>query len=155
MTVAGSEPETSTLTLLFYHLAQSPSAQDTLHAELESASFSTDARLLHYLLYLNEWVHEALRLHPPLPSGCLRITPPESLDIDGTIIPGDFTVLTPAYSPGSLERCFERAQDLVLKRWYERLDMLRDKNAWIPFNVVMFALHRAVSAFLLVVGWSS
>lgn len=135
MVVAGSEPEASTLTFLFYHLAQTPSVQEKLRAELESISFSTDARTLQYLPYLNGCVNEALRLHPPLPSGCLRLTPPEGLNIDGTIIPGGVTVLTPAYSLGRLESCFERAKEFVPERWYERPEMLRDKNAWIPFNV--------------------
>ena len=148
MVVAGSEPEASTLTFLFYHLAQAPSVQEKLRTELESTSFSTDARTLQYLPYLNGCVYEALRLHPPLPSGCLRTTPPEGLMIDSTLIPGSVTVLTPAYSLGRLERCFERAQEFVPERWYDRPEMLRDKNAWIPFNVGMFALHYPVSSLL-------
>lgn len=148
MVVAGSEPEASTLTFLFYHLAQTPSAQEKLHAELESTSFSTDARTLQYLPYLNGCIYEALRLHPPLPSGCLRITPPEGLNVDGIIIPGGVTVLTPAYSLGRLESCFQRPQEFVPERWHERPEMLRDKNAWIPFNVGAFAIHQAISNFV-------
>ena len=149
MVVAGSEPEASTLTFLFYHLAQVPSVQDRLRKELESTSFTTDARTLQYLPYLNGCVHEALRLHPPLPSGCLRITPPEGLKIDDIFIPGGVTVLTPAYSLGRLESCFEKAQEFVPERWYERPEMLRDKNAWIPFNVGKLALHHVVSVLPL------
>ena len=145
MVVAGSEPEASTLTFLFYHLAQTPSAQEKLRAELESTSWSTDARTLQYLPYLNGCVYEALRLHPPLPSGCLRKTPPQGLQIESTFIPGGVTVLTPAYSLGRLESCFERAQDFIPERWYERPEMLRDKNAWIPFNVGTFSLQCGVS----------
>ena len=46
MIVAGSEPEASTLTFLFYHLAQTPSDQEKLRGELESTPWSTDARTL-------------------------------------------------------------------------------------------------------------
>lgn len=138
MVVAGSEPEASTLTFLFYHLARDVSAQEKLHEELRSISFSTDARTLQYLPYLNGCVNEALRLHPPLPSGCLRTTPRHGLNIDGTFIPGGVTVLTPAYSLGRLESCFERAQDFVPERWGDRPEMLKDKNAWIPFNIGLF-----------------
>ena len=154
MVVAGSEPEASTLTFLFYHLAQTPSAQEKLRAELESTSWSTDARTLQYLPYLNGCVYEALRLHPPLPSGCLRITPPEGLQIESRFIPGGVTVLTPAYSLGRLESCFERAEEFIPERWYERPEMLRDKNAWIPFNIGTFSLQCgfSTSCLYLLVG---
>jgi tryprostatin B 6-hydroxylase len=137
MVVAGSEPEASTLVFLFYYLAKLPEKQAKLRAELESASFPTEARTLQSLPTLNGCIHEALRLHPPLPSGCLRITPSEGLNIDGRFIPGDSTVLTPAYSLGRLESCFENAKGFVPERWSERPEMLRDKTAWIPFNIGM------------------
>ena len=145
MVVAGSEPEASTLTFLFFHLALDQSAQGKLHDELKSTSFSTDARRLQYLPFLNGCVYEALRLHPPLPSGCLRTTPREGLNIDGTRIPGGVTVLTPAYSLGRLESCFKNAHEFVPERWSDRPEMLQDKNAWIPFNIGSFNSHCVIS----------
>ena len=135
MIVAGSEPEASTLTFLFYYLAKFPEKQTKLRLELEAASFPTDARALQALPFLNGCIYEALRLHPPLPSGCLRITPSEGLNVDGKWIPGGSMVLTPAYSLGRLESCFEDAQQYVPERWHERPEMLKDKTAWIPFNI--------------------
>ncbi len=135
MIVAGSEPEASSLTFLFFHLAQDSAVQVKLRVELEAAGFPLDNRTLQSLPTLNGCINEALRLHPPLPSGCLRNTPPEGLNINGTILPGNITVLTPAYSLGRLESCFENAAYFVPERWSERPEMLRDKTAWIPFNI--------------------
>lgn len=137
MIVGGSEPEASSLSFLFYHLAKSPKKQEKLRDELRKKGFPTEAQTLQYLPMLNGCINEALRLHPPLPSGCLRTTPPEGLDIDGRVIPGTTTVLTPAYSLGRLESCFEDALEFVPERWCETPEMVRDKTAWIPFNIGM------------------
>ncbi len=135
MIVGGSEPEASSILFLFYHLAQSSSEQEKLRTEYKSAGSPTDARTLQTLPALNGCINEALRLHPPLPSGMLRDTPPEGLNINGKIIPGNTTVLTPAYSLGRLESCFENACKFVPERWYERPEMVRDKSAFMPFNI--------------------
>ena len=150
MIVAGSEPEASTLVFLFYYLAKFAEKQTKLRLELEAASFPTDARALQSLPFLNGCINEALRLHPPLPSGCLRITPSEGLHVDGKRIPGGCTVLTPAYSLGRLESCFEDAQQYVPERWHERPEMLKDRTAWIPFNIGM--LRDPVDLFLTCSG---
>ena len=57
----------------------------------------------------------------------------------------DITVLTPVYSLRRLEYCFKRAREFIPERWYERPEMLRDKNAWVPFNVGTFSLQCGVS----------
>lgn len=48
-------------------------------------------------------IYEALRLHPALPSGGLRETPPEGLTIAGRYIPGNVIVSAPRYSLGRCE----------------------------------------------------
>ena len=135
MVVAGSEPEASTFVFLFYYLAKLSDTQAILCAKLVAASFATEARRLQSLPILNGCIHEAFRLHSPLPSGCLRITPAEGLNIDGRVIPGTAIVLTPIYSLGRLESCFGNAKEFVPERWNERREMLRNKTAWVPFNI--------------------
>lgn len=148
MVVAGSEPEASTLVFLFYYLAKLPEKQAKLRKELEALAFSTEARALQSLPFLNGCIQETLRLHPPLPSGCLRITPAEGLTINGRFIPGSTTVLTPAYSLGRLETCFEDATAFIPERWHELSHMLRDKTAWIPFNIGMPPLRHRYCLYL-------
>ena len=57
-------------------------------------------RALQELPHLTGLINETLRLHPPVPSGGLRDTPPEGLTLGSTYIPGNTTVLIPQYSLG-------------------------------------------------------
>ena len=145
MVIAGTEPEAASLTFLFYHLAKNPLIQQKLRAELKLAFFPMDARTLQALPFLNGCINEGLRLHPPLPSGFLRHTPPEGLSIDGVFVPGNTTVLTPAYGLGRLDSCFEAPEDFVPERWNERPEMVRDKTAWIPFNIGAYYFDSSTS----------
>jgi cytochrome P450 len=51
-------------------------------------------------VYLNGVINEALRLHPPVPSGVLRQTPLEGLMLNGVFIPGDIIVSSPSWTMG-------------------------------------------------------
>jgi cytochrome P450 len=65
---------------------------------------------LQEAIYLNGVINEALRLHPPTPSGLQRLTPPEGMTIASTFIPGNVTVQTPFWSLG-------RRKTLTSKQW--------------------------------------
>ena len=95
------------MVFLFYHLAAAPTEITKLRTELQALTSFSDNRELISMPHLNGVINETLRLHPPIPSGGLRDTPPEGLDIDGTYIPGGVTVLVPAYSLGRCESLFE------------------------------------------------
>ena len=88
------------MVFLFYHLAAAPTEITKLRTELQALTSFSDNRQLTSMAHLNGVINETLRLHPPIPSGGLRDTPPEGLEIDGTYIPGGVTVLLPAYSLG-------------------------------------------------------
>ena len=88
------------MVFLFYHLAAAPKEITKLRTELQTLNNFSDNRVLTSMPHLNGVINETLRLHPPIPSGGLRDTPPEGLDIAGTYIPGGVTVLVPAYSLG-------------------------------------------------------
>jgi len=92
----------STLTFIFYHLAQHPAQARKLQAELDTLDSNLNAGSLRSLDHLNAIISETLRLHPPILSGSYRNTPPEGIEIAGQHIPGDITVNVPAYS---LHRC--------------------------------------------------
>ena len=74
-----------------------------LRQDLAGVIDLSDNRLLATLPYLTALINETLRLHPPVPSGGLRDTPPEGILTGQTWIPGDTTVLIPQYSLGRSE----------------------------------------------------
>lgn len=96
--VAGSDTTAATLTHLFYHLAQDPAHIKTLRDEIESLGDDLSAPKLVPLKHLNGAINESLRLHPPVPGGVARITPPEGVTIGEQYIPGLVNVLCPSFS---------------------------------------------------------
>ena len=101
--VAGSDTSSSTLVHILYHFAKEPHIIIKLRDELEQIYIPgsvTELRNIKDAKYLNGIVNEALRLHPPVPSGLLRQTPPEGLMIGNQFIPGGVTVSAPSWSMG-------------------------------------------------------
>ncbi len=101
--VAGSDTTSTTLTHVFYHLAKDPTQMAKLRTELKSMVKSEkdfDIKNVRDAEHLNAIINETLRLHPPVPSGLYRLTPPEGIVIGDTYIPGDVTVITPGYTLG-------------------------------------------------------
>lgn len=106
MVVAGSDTSSSALTHIFYHLAKEPHIAAKLREELAQTynlGSDTEVRDLQDAKYLNGVINEALRLHPPVPSGLLRQTPPEGIVVRGKFIPGGVTVSAPTWSMGRCE----------------------------------------------------
>jgi tryprostatin B 6-hydroxylase len=85
--------------------------------------------------HLNGFINETLRLHPPVPSGTLRVTPPEGIMVGETFIPGNITVVSPSYTVGRLDSAFERAAEFVPERWYANPDMVKKQGAFAPFSL--------------------
>lgn len=95
-----SDTVASTLISIFYHLADDPTQTTKLRAELDKIDNLQDFDQLKSMAHLNGVINEALRLHPALPSGGLRQTPPDGLMIAGRFIPGNVTIAAPRYSLG-------------------------------------------------------
>ncbi|KAK7447292.1 benzoate 4-monooxygenase cytochrome P450 [Colletotrichum acutatum] len=99
--VAGSDTTAASLTCLFFELAQKPGVYQRLREEIDDY-FAQNAEPEHSALsklpYLQACIDETLRLHPPVPSGVQRMTPPEGIDIDGTFIPGDTIIQVPTHT---------------------------------------------------------
>jgi cytochrome P450 len=85
------------LTNLFFHLADDSSWQSKLQKELDSLPNLSYENLLNVKL-LDALINETLRLHPAVPSGTQRMTPPEGLRIGEKFIPGDVMVCIPTYT---------------------------------------------------------
>ncbi|KAL8831711.1 MAG: hypothetical protein Q9170_005173, partial [Blastenia crenularia] len=101
--VAGSDTVASTLVSIFYHITEDPTQVSKLRAELENLNSPLDTHALGGMSHLNGVINEALRLHPALPSGGLRQTPPGGINIAGRFVPGNVVVSAPRYSLGRRE----------------------------------------------------
>jgi cytochrome P450 len=133
-----SDTTAAALTYTFYHLARDSSHIEKLRSELKPLRGSDgefDVKSLQSAEHLNGVINEALRLHPPVPSGLLRVTPPEGITVGRTYIPGNTTVVSPTYTIGRLESCFEQASEFIPERWYSKPEMVKDKSAFAPFSL--------------------
>ena len=92
-----SETTATALVFLFYQLVLDPKHIAEIRKELDGIDDIRSNDALQALPYLNGAITEALRLHPPVPTGPPRQTPAEGLDIGGTHIPGGVTCLSPIY----------------------------------------------------------
>lgn len=96
--VAGSDTTAAALTFLFYYLAKDPEQVKKLREELKPlAQGDWSDRDINQAQHLNGCIWEALRLHPPVPSGVQRLTPVGGLEVDGRHVPGNTAFWMPQY----------------------------------------------------------
>ncbi|OCK86317.1 cytochrome P450 [Lepidopterella palustris CBS 459.81] len=139
--VAGSDTTAATLTYTFYHLAQDPVKQAKLRAEI-APHIEPSGKIVHKniqnLDYLNGFINEVLRLHPPVPTALARLTPPEGVQIGDTHIPGNTTLWCPQYAIGRDENIYTDAKEFVPERWYSKPEMVKEKSAFAPFSAGIY-----------------
>ena len=85
---------------LFYRLALEPQHAEKIRIELQSIQSIYDTKALKTLEHLNGAINETLRLHPSVPTGGYRQSPPEGVEIAGRWIPGNITIVAPRYTMG-------------------------------------------------------
>ena len=85
---------------LFYRLALEPQHAEKIRDEIHSISSIYDPQGLKTLNHLNGAINEILRLHPSVPTGGYRETPPQGIEIAGRFIPGNITIVSPRYTMG-------------------------------------------------------
>lgn len=90
---------------LFYHLTLEPQHAKIIREELQILETIYDPQALKTLDHLNGAINEILRLHPSVPTGGYRESPPEGLEIAGRFIPGNTTIVAPRYTMGR-RTCF-------------------------------------------------
>lgn len=151
---------------MFYELAAHPDCVKQLQEEVDplfsgQEGQQNDMRALAQLEHLNAVINEALRLHPPVPSGVQRMTGPEGLQIGDTFVPGNTIVQIPSYtmfrgkynrifilaagysrhkqltrpSCNADERCFEQPDDFIPERWTTKKEMTKDASVFVPFSM--------------------
>ncbi|KAI1076811.1 cytochrome P450 [Whalleya microplaca] len=131
--IAGSDTIAPTLVFAFYELARNPSHQDKLVSELGDIDIYDRAQLQR-CTHLTAIINETLRLHPPVPTGGYRQTPPSGMRINDTYIPGNVTLVAPRYSLARLESSYESADQFIPERWTTRPEMVKDARGFAPFS---------------------
>lgn len=104
--VAGSDTTATALTYVFYHLASDPTQVEKLRTELKTRlqpGTPFGVRDVQSGPHLNGVINEALRMHPPVPSGAPRLTPPEGITVDDVFVPGGTNVTVSPYVMGRCE----------------------------------------------------
>ncbi|KAF5632076.1 cytochrome p450 [Fusarium sp. NRRL 52700] len=137
--VAGSDTTSTTMTCALFELARHPQVYQKLKKEVDEFLKQEDSPNSHSALaklkYLQAIIDETMRLYPAIPSGLQRITPPQGLEVDGTFIPGNTIIQTPAYTLNRDERCFARPNDFIPERWTTQPELVRDASAFAPFSI--------------------
>lgn len=95
--VAGSDTVAAALTCTFYELAHDQAHLRALQKQFDALPNLEHENLLHIDL-LEAIINESMRLHPPVPSGTQRVTPPEGLAIGDVHIPGGTIVTVPSHT---------------------------------------------------------
>ncbi|KAI0869988.1 cytochrome P450 [Hypoxylon argillaceum] len=131
--IAGSDTIAPTLVFALYELSNHPEYQSQLLSALKGIDIY-DRNQLRTCTLLTAIIDETLRLHPPVPTGGYRQTPPEGITINGTYIPGNVTIISPRYSLGRLESSYESAEQFVPERWTTRREMVKDARGFAPFS---------------------
>ncbi|KAF2872237.1 cytochrome P450 [Massariosphaeria phaeospora] len=155
MLAAANEPVFGTLVYIFYYLSKYPSYTSRLRDELEQTKDISDDDNLKTLRQLAGIINETLRLHLPVPSGGLRVTPPGGLMIGKSHIPAGVTIVIPQHSLGRREDCYRDAHLFVPERWYSRPNMILNRHAFVPFghgNHVCLGQHLAKTEIRLAVA---
>ncbi|VUC30184.1 unnamed protein product [Clonostachys rosea] len=136
--VAGSDTTAASLTCLFYELCCRPEIITRLQGEIDqvyAGPDTVDSVSLSKLPLLNAVINETLRLHPPVPSGVQRVTPPEGLQIGKHFIPGNTIVQVPTHTMCRDERNFASPNDFIPERWTTNPELVKNSSAFVPFSV--------------------
>ncbi|KAF2685629.1 cytochrome P450 [Lentithecium fluviatile CBS 122367] len=137
--VAGSDTTAATLTWLTYELCTNTTAQLKLRDIIDTISPSKsflDAEDLANCPHLDGVINEALRLHPAVPSGVSRETPPEGLTLpDQRYIPGETIIWMPIHTIHRDPRYFPSPTEFMPERWTDEMpEFVREKRAFMPFG---------------------
>ena len=96
--LAGSETTATLLSAVTYYILTNQKVLTKLVDEVRT-TFSKEEDInmisVNQLKYELAVLDEAMRIHPPVPVGTMRQTPPEGATIDGHWVPGDVSSIPP------------------------------------------------------------
>lgn len=115
-----------------------PTQIEKLRAELEpllKGRSSLETKDVSKARHLDGVIQEALRLHPAIPSGFPRVTPPEGIMIGDVFIPGGTTVVLPVYAIQRDDANYERPEEFIPERWYSKPELIKNSDAFLTWNI--------------------
>lgn len=135
---AGSETTATTLSTITYLVLRHREVYAKVVDEIRSAFSSYEDITLdavNNLPYTIACFTEALRIHPPIPTGFPRVAPPNGGIVSGVYIPGGTTVYVSQHSVSHSERNFKDCDKFVPERWLGDTKYKDDKrDAVQPFS---------------------
>lgn len=143
LVVAGSDTIAATSSFIVYELCKNPEVQSKCREAIDAATSGKDYLEIEHVQnipYLDGVINEALRLHPAVPSGVQRETPPEGITLpNGTYIPGNIIIWMPIHCLQRDPRYFARPLQFMPERWTdEQPDAVIDKRAFMPFGTGVY-----------------
>ncbi|USP76606.1 cytochrome P450 monooxygenase-like protein [Curvularia clavata] len=136
--IAGSETTATTLSAATYLILRHPEIYAKVVDEIRSAFSSYEDITLdavNNLRYTIACFSEALRLHPPVPTGFPRIAPPKGGVVSGVYVPEGMTVYVSQHSVSHTEYNFKDCDKYVPERWLGDEKYKDDKrDAVQPFS---------------------
>ncbi|KAL9117860.1 MAG: hypothetical protein Q9187_005598 [Circinaria calcarea] len=123
-----------------YYLVKNPQTLTRLREELDSALSPLDSvapwSKVKNCAYLRACIDESMRLSPPVATDLARRTPPQGIEIDGQMVPGNTIVSISAYTAQRDPEVFPDPEAFTPERWLIRgSDRLKDMTAvYIPFS---------------------
>ncbi|KAI9036273.1 cytochrome P450 [Aspergillus affinis] len=132
--VAGSDTTGFALSNVLFYLVRDQSRYKALQEELKDFQSELSYDKLATFSLLNAVINETLRLHPAVPSGVQRTTPPEGIMIGEKCIPGNTMVSIPMHSLFRDARLFPRPDEFIPERWTTQPELVKDPSIFVPFS---------------------
>lgn len=138
--MAGSETSATLLAATSYFLMTNPVPYQKLKDEIRSA-FASEEEInftsISKLKYTLAVLHESMRMHPPVPVGIHRFTPPEGAIIDGRWVAGGTDVAVHQWAAYRLECYFKDADRFIPERWLGEDERYAGDNREVfnPFSI--------------------
>ena len=135
--VAGTDTSTAALSYLFLELCKNPAITKEIRKELFDHGVEEEFSVheLQNCKYLNSVVDETLRLHPPVPDGVYRLTPPDGLQVGEAFIPGNVTIINPIYTIQRSAVSYVKPEEFIPERWTSQPELILNRKAFTPFGI--------------------
>ncbi|KAL2794802.1 cytochrome P450 [Aspergillus keveii] len=139
--IGGSDTTNSTLIFCVYYIATNSAVQRALREEIQPSHAVGEEvtwENIKSLPLLEAAINETLRMHPPVPGGMPRMTPPQGAHLGDLYVPGNTTVSCPTWTIQMDPANFTDPTRWNPHRWINH-PAEHNTKAWVPFSVGPFS----------------